>query len=371
MKAKRHPERGSKKLKILDRYIGIPLVCILGLFHKKAGGRPSTMKRVALLKTAGIGDTIILSGVIRDMRRKLPDAEVTLVCGKNNYETAGLIREVDNIVRLDIKNIVESIRSVRRLGEFDAWLDFGPWPRYNAVVSFFALARYKVGFKTKGQHRHYVYDTAVDHADHVPDFHELENYRNIVKEIGIACESLPRVEIDTKDMQIANDRVAIHIYPGGSRSYLKEWPEGHWIDLMNWFIGRRFNICLTGGIEDADGLERIRGRVENPDSVSIAAGKYSLKETASLLAASRLVIGTDTGTMHLASALGCDTISIHGPTSPERWGALGEKSRRIKTGCACAPCIDFGFDSRCRDNRCMQGIPSEAVIEECRKILSD
>lgn len=366
---KKHPERGSWKLKFIDRYVGIPMVYVLGLCRGRRREKPASIKRIALLKTAGIGDTIILSGAIRDIRKQLPDAKITLVCGRNNLETAELIRGIDTIVALNIGNIFECIGKIRRLGYFDAWLDFGPWPRFNGIISHFAPARYKVGFRTRGQYRHYVYDKFVDHIDHVPNFHELMNYRNIIREIGVAGESLPQIEVENGDVRGADRRIAIHIFPGGSRSYLKEWPQAYWIGLINRLTDKNYDLFLTGGDNDVEGLEKIRREVKDPDRVSIVAGKYSLRETASLLKASRLVISVDTGTMHLASAMNCNLISIHGPTSPERWGPLGSNSTPIKTGLACAPCIDFGFDSDCGDNVCMHSITPDTVIDECKKII--
>jgi len=370
MTVKKHPERGSRKLKFIDRYVGIPLVYVLGLFRGRSRKKPTSIKRIALLKTAGIGDTVILSGAIRNIRRQVPEAGITLVCGKNNFETAELIPEIDSIVQLNIANIFECIRIVRELGHFDAWLDFGPWPRFNSLISFFALARYKVGFRTKGQYRHYVYDKFVDHVDHVPDFHELMNYRNIIREIGVSGESLPRISVGSADMKVKNDRIAIHIFPGGSRSYLKEWPRSHWIELMNRFTDKNYNLFLTGGINDVEGLEEIKRKAEDPERITITAGKHSLRETALLLKTSKLVVSVDTGTIHLASALGCKLVSIHGPTSPGRWGPLDENSRPVKTDRPCAPCIDLGFDSDCRDNVCMRGIMPESVLEKCREFIS-
>lgn len=350
--------------------MGIPAVWILGIFHRKKDTPPTEFKRIALLKTAGIGDTIILSGVIADIRNTFPDYEITLICGQNNYEISMMIGGVDNVVNLKISNFIKSIKRVRSLGHFDAWLDFGPWPRFNSIITHFADAAYKVGFKTTGQYRHYIYDKPVAHIDHVPNHHELLNYRNIVREIGVINSSLPSISLDAPIEKVESHRVAVHIFPGGSRSHLKEWPTENWIKLLDWFTDGNYDVYLTGGKGDVEGLKQIRDRTRNPERISIVAGKYSLKETAQLLRTSKLVISVDTGIMHLASALDCNLISLHGPTSLDRWGPLSKKAIPIKGTCECSPCIDFGFDSNCRDNKCMRSIEPDLVIKKCREVLA-
>jgi heptosyltransferase III len=67
--------------------------------------------------------------------------------------------------------------------------------------------------------------------------------------------------------------------------------------------------------------------------------------------------------MHLAAALGCPVISLHGPTSPQRWGAIGETIVSITPRYPYAPCIHLGFESQCRKNFCMQAITVDQVLE--------
>jgi ADP-heptose:LPS heptosyltransferase len=50
----------------------------------------------------------------------------------------------------------------------------------------------------------------------------------------------------------------------------------------------------------------------------------SLAHDAVIMAHATAVVGNDTGTSHLAAALGLPTIVIFGPTDPTRWAPLGQ-----------------------------------------------
>ena len=366
MRNKYSDERGNKVLKFLDRYFGIPIIFTLGFFRKKRR-KPQLIKRIALLKTAAIGDTVLLSAVMRDIKENLPDAEITFFTGSSNYEIAKIIAEAFTdvkVIKLLVRNPLKAISIVRQY-KFDVWLDFGPWPRLNALFSYFANAEFKVGFKTKNQYRHYIYDVAVDHSNKV---HEVFNYKRIVKQIGVIGNNLPRIDVDYNTEKDEN-LVVIHMFPGGSKSYLKEWPKIYWIQLIDYLAKKGYFIVLTGSKVDKDRAWYIYNQCKKKDSIKVVAGKLSLKDMVLLLQKSSLVISVNTGIMHLASALDCNLVALHGPTSCKRWGPLNKNSIAIQSPLECSPCLNLGFEYGCNDNKCMRAISVDAVIEAAKKFL--
>ncbi len=339
-------ERGNKKLRLLDRYLGIPLIFCLGLFRKKQK-KPKIIQSIALLKTSGIGDTVILSAIVRDLKAALPNREITLFTGKLNYEMGKLIKGC-HVVSLPISKPFAAIQMVRQK-QFDLWVDFGPWSRINALFTFFSLSRYKLGFKTAGQYRHYIYDQFVNHSK---ELHEINNYRALIKAIGVQKHGFPHIDIEKQVPK--KRRVALHLFPGGSRAELKMWPLENWMDLIDRLLNDGYEIVLTGGKND-------RLDIDKPGILN-KAGKLSLKETATYLTTCEHVISIDTGIMHLAAAIGCHVISLHGPTSEKRWGAVGENVTVIKPTYEYTPCINFGYESTCKTNTCMKSITVDRVI---------
>jgi len=363
---RRHPERGSRVLKYFDRYAGIPLVCFLGLFRSRRTPDPAgEPRRIGLLQTAAIGDTVLSSAIVANLKHVFPDAHLTFFTGSSNYEISCLIPQIDSVVRLPVASPLEAIRTIRKAGTFDVWIDFGPWPRLNAVLTFFAHAGMKIGFKTAGQHRHSVYDRIALHSE---ETHELENYRMLLRSAGIPVDA-SHPELLRGKVQVVPNRIVAHLFPGGSRSYLKEWPEDRWAGLLDILASKGMEIVLTGALVDRERVLQVRELMTNRNAVQVVAGEQDMKAVVQMLQSSRLVISVDTGIMHIASALGADLISLHGPTSPDRWGPLNRNAVAIRGAAGCRPCISLGFDSDCDEPRCMQGITVDEVLAAVDNML--
>lgn len=344
--------RGSALLRGLDRLFGIPIVMALGLFKRKkkwpSGFKPS---KIAILNTAAIGDTILLSGIIADLQEAFKTAELVFFCGPSNYSAAQLIPGI-RVVRLPVTNPWRSI-SLLRQAAFDLWIDCGQWPRINAIFTYFAKAGHTVGFRTKGQYRHFIYDQTALH-EYV---HELQNYRKLLKLVGVEPQSPPKIAAPAVQ---SSDFLVIHMFPGGSRAELKKWPEAHWIALINALTAKKGQVALTGAKADEEACERIKKQCNDPDRVAIYAGKKTLLETASLLKQSRGVVSVDTGIMHLAAAMGCPTVALHGPTSPERWGGVGPKVVAVLPKRNYNPFLHLGFEKG--EDASMKEIEVEQVL---------
>ena len=143
-------ERNNIWRKHLDKWIGCPLLFLLGLFHRKRERKLLNEKAVlniVLIKTAAIGDTIILSAMVDEIKQQYPKSRITLICSKNNLAMVQLLRGVDNIFTFWMERPFHSLMQLHTLGRFDLLLDFGPWPRINGVISWMIRADYKVGFK--------------------------------------------------------------------------------------------------------------------------------------------------------------------------------------------------------------------------------
>jgi ADP-heptose:LPS heptosyltransferase len=366
IKGNRHPERGNRVLKIADYFAGIPLVFITGLFRRKRPcPPPGELQKAAFLQTAAIGDTVLSSAIVRAFKKSCPRAHITFFTGASNYEAALLISGIDRLVKLPIKNPLRALKEIRNSGPFDVWIDFGPWPRLNVLFTAFSKAAFTVGFKTPGQHRHYAYDAAVEHSSQV---HELENYRSLLRRTGIGdAASLPLLNLAASSLK--KNQIVVHMFPGGSKSSLKEWPALRWIALIDELAGRGYAIVLTGAPVDRERALALKELVRRPERVHVAAGSQTLKEAAELISISQLTISVDTGIMHLASALGAGVLSLHGPTSPKRWGPLNSNSIALHSSIHCSPCLSLGFESACGDPQCMAELSVEEAVAAVDRIL--
>lgn len=372
-------ERGNNLMKFCDRYLGIPIVFMLGLIRQKKKFDKNLLKqkdlRFLVLKTAAIGDTIVLSAVIRELKARFPSAKITLICSKSNYSAVKLIKEIDNIAIFEMSHPLKSLRVISKLPEHDLLFDFSPWDKIDAVIAYFSRTKFRIGFRRRKMSRHYIYDIAVEHQDSV---HEIENYRNLLRSVNIQPTGLiPEISITMEKFPFINNLLArnqpniiLHPFPGGIKKEFKEWPLDNWVKLGQKLIEENYKVFVSGGKEDFEQADYIREQIEkNGKQCSVLAGKYSLEETAAILKRSSLLVTVNTGIMHLGAAVGAKVIALHGPTSPKRWGPLCKNAVIVAPKLKCAPCLSLGFEYACKQGGCMESIEIEWVFDECNSYL--
>ena len=361
--------RSGRLAKRLDWYLGIPLVFLLGMLRRKQT-RPDSIRRIGVLKTAGIGDAVLLTGPLLDLRKRYPHAEIILFLGVDNYHVAPLVPEGIEVIKLPVKKPLASARIIRRF-DFDLFLDCGPWPRINALYAAISRSRYKIGFMRREQYRHYAFDETVGHSF---DVHEVENYRNLLRALGIEAGSAPALRLPmgaSAGVPPVNleRSIVFHPWPGGSARVQKMWPEARWIELGCVLRDQGLGILITGAGADgeaSDDLVRML-RSHGCEARSLA-GKLSLAENASVLRNARAVVSVDTGIMHVASVLGSRVVSLHGPTVPTRWGAVGPLTIPVTPDVEGGGYINLGFEVPRDRPPCMEGITVTAVREALEKL---
>ena len=116
---------------------------------------------------------------------------------------------------------------------------------------------------------------------------------------------------------------------------------------------------LTGSASDREITGAIRQKAGGGEDILDLAGRTNLRELAALLSLSPVVVCTDTGVMHLASAMGARVAALFGPTAPWRTGPYGSGHRVLRLGLECSPC----FRRQCPEPRCLTELEPGKVIE--------
>jgi len=114
------------------------------------------------------------------------------------------------------------------------------------------------------------------------------------------------------------DRPFVAFFHGTSRLE-KLWPDAHWRRLIEMFAASGFSVILPWG-SDAEHARSERLAAGVPDARVPPSPRQSLPALAVLLARAELVIGVDTGLVHLAAALGTPTVSLFVATDPRSCG---------------------------------------------------
>jgi heptosyltransferase-1 len=123
----------------------------------------------------------------------------------------------------------------------------------------------------------------------------------------------------------------------------KEWPAERFRDLAQ-RLGSK--ALVVWGPGERDKAEAIGAEL---------APATKLRELARVLRDASIVIGADTGPLHLAAALGTRVVGLYGPTNPARNGPYGQIANCVETFTSTKSMRDIGVDN---------------VMQEIEKVLA-
>ena len=164
-------------------------------------------------------------------------------------------------------------------------------------------------------------------------------------------------------------RVALH--PGVSDfGAIKRWaPERYGALAQRLHQGCGADVLVTWGPGDRPLAEAVAAASDG--AARVAPETRSILELAALLAAGDLVVGSDTGPVHLAAALGVPVVGLYGPKDPAvyaPWDArTGGAAATVWKNVHCSPCTL----RRCNNVICMPAIQVEDVEAAARRILAE
>jgi heptosyltransferase-2/heptosyltransferase-3 len=163
-------------------------------------------------------------------------------------------------------------------------------------------------------------------------------------------------------------RVAIH--PGAGAA-VKQWPVEHWAAVATGLhTARGARMVLTGGPAERNLTEAIAARL--PFDVLNLAGQTSIGQLAAVYRDCDLVLGSDSGPLHLAVATGTATVHLYGPVPASKFGPWGDPSRNVVlvSPFVCVPCdrLDWPLDALPLHS-CMAAIQPQRVIDAALRLL--
>lgn len=169
----------------------------------------------------------------------------------------------------------------------------------------------------------------------------------------------------SKFLSLDNNKQWNTILIPGTTWTSKIWPEEKWVELAKTlYKERNCHLILIGSKSEIASNERIEGALKeaNIPLVNLTA-TTSLTDLIYLFRESQLVIGADTGPLHLAAATKRPyVIGIYGSTPVLRNGPFGSKCHSVSLKLDCQPC----FQTVCPlgTKACLEDLESKNVYEE-------
>lgn len=353
------------------------------------------LERILVFRIGHLGDNLVALPAYWAIRKALPDAHLCLLSNADSqnphYISASSVIPKTGLFDSylsyptsisSFERLLRSIELIRklRLGRFDA--AFYLMPRIRSIkqierdLSFFRLAGIRRVFGADHLRNKILPRRAGGGT--LPVESEAQYLLDCVAESGIDTRQYEVLE----PLQLTNEEIAraeqfisdnfgegkspnlIAVAPG-SKWESKVWPEDNFEEVIKKLV-QDFKVqpIVFGGTEDIEKAQRL---VAKWATGAIAAGKLNVRESAAALARCRLYIGNDTGTMHLAAAVGTPCVAIFAAVDyPGRWYPLGEEHRVFRKsveceGCQSAKCFNQGL--------CLSLIGPDEVYEAAGEIL--
>ncbi|MFA5255575.1 MAG: lipopolysaccharide heptosyltransferase II [Candidatus Omnitrophota bacterium] len=353
------------------------------------------MEKYLIINPFGIGDALFATPVIRALKNRYPGCFIGYWCNervgdllKNNPKIA----KVFSLSRGDIKRIYKDsylkrltalfkLISEIRKEKFDAAFDLSLDSRYG-LWSLLAGIKKRVGLDYKNRCRFLTDKICLNGSS---GRHVIEYNLDVLKLINVEPEGKsPELVISEEDRGMARNilkkygvvasDILVGMAPGGGASWgrdaiYKQWPVEKFAEVAIKAakeLGAK--VVLLGSAEERPLAEV----VEKMGQFIDLTGKLSLNELTAVISELKLLICNDGGLLHMAVALGVNTVSMFGPVDERIYGPYPPSERHIviKKDLSCRPCYkDFRFAGCSNNRRCLKDITVEEVFEKVKSLL--
>lgn len=339
-------------------------------------------RRILLLKPCCIGDVIMATALLAALRRAYPDAHITWGVGTHSTPAIAQHPLLDDLLPTGpAANPARSLRGLWRLarqlraGRFDLAVVPVRSPLIGLAVWLAGIPT-RAGLDSAGRGLFYNVRAAVDPA---APRHEADIYLDVARALGLdvsACwANVPTTaaQIAALDVEDAASLIVVHV-GGGQNPGMIMAEKRPPLPLLAEVAGRAAKqtgcrIALLGGPGDQQRAEALREALTSHDPLMLI-NALDFASIAALGAVARLVIGPDTGLVHLMAAAGAPTVMIFGPSDPRRYAPF------VPPGRAAAPWRPFEMPAGgvaggvpVGWNWAEHGVSAKEVWEETKRLL--
>jgi len=337
-------------------------------------------QRFLIVRLSSIGDIVHALPAAGALAETFPQAEIHWVVERRHALLLQGNPHLQHIVVLDTlewrnrlttsatwQEIRNGVSDLRRTS-YDAALDFqGLWK--SAVVAWLSRARERIGFAKRWLREPSAGVLYTQRVSPPEGVHVVKENLALVERLGARTQSwqfpLPRNAEDDayvgKELATLNSGKFIIVNPGGGWPS-KCWSPENYAALIRHLAGaRRDQILLTGSPSEEP---LIAGILQSAGALCARYFPTTLVQFIALARRARLFIGTDTGPLHLAAAVGTPIVGIYGPTDPVRNGPFAADDVALSNR---GP---ITYTRRTRDPAYLAGVSIESVVAAVEKRLA-
>jgi len=360
----------------------------------------SDPKSILIVKIDNIGDFVLLSATLRELRKNVPNAWITIVIGPDTENIAEKCPYVDEVLPYEYEDKsmfynIKRIFSAFVFSKNNLWsrkFDLAIIPRWDidyhnaSHISYFSGSKMRVGYSENVTDRKKKSNKNYDKFLTNPIYssssaHEVQKNLDIIKNLNFKVEydglelwddsediCFAKRIIDNIENPYKSNSIALGV---GGLEEKRIWSADKFIDLCNYLLdNHEVKLILLGSEKDKQIASIITKSIRN--YIIDLTGKTTLREVFSVLKRCSLFIGNDNGLIHIASAAGIPVIEISchpldgnadHDNSPKRFGPWGVNHSIVQPHNSIYPC-----ENECKQftSHCINLI----TVDELKKEIS-
>lgn len=299
------------------------------------------LRSVLVIQTAFLGDVILATPVISELKRLYPDVKIDILVKKGNESLLANNPYVREVLVLDkSKSKISEIWRLTKLFKkrsYDLTLNLHRFGS-SGLIAGFSGAKDIYGFDKNPFA--FLYSKRFKH-EIGNGTHEVTRNLSLLSDFGadsLCRPSLFPSEVDKNSVAQFTNEKFVCLAPA-SVWFTKQLPEEKWVELINSFPPA-LKIYLVGGKADDVLCQSIIDKLGREGQAQNLAGQLTLLQTAALFSKSEHVYVNDSGPLHIASAMNVPTTAFFCSTVPDfGFGPLAETSEiKQVENLECRPC---------------------------------
>ncbi len=384
-----------KLMRVVDKHVG-SLVCrIIGFFlwvfgrHVRRTDHPTppepgSVREILVIKFLGMGSILQATPLFQALKRRYPQARITLLTFFANRGLAEFEIGVDDFVMVNPTRprrfAGSTIRSLWKLRKkrFDIVINLEFYATFGTLYTLMLKKRFAMAFGGFAPYRDKFFHDFVSYDN---TRHVQEKFLAFARRLGYDGPTPPLASLHADrpahvvaelerrlGFELARDdyRILVNINTGEMAPH-RRWPADHFRTVVEELSRQDGVRCLLiGGPGDREYVDRFQASLSRPEAVVNLAGRASLTELIALMEISNLYLGNDSGPLHFAVCAGLPVLALFGPESPEVYGPPATSRNTVLYRAEpCGPCLNIYTDknSKCQDNICLRRIEPSQVLD--------
>lgn len=354
--------------------------------------------KILYFQTAFLGDLFLSIPSLKYLKENYPGHELHLYCRKPFADLFVKLGLVDKAFEVNKNNKKEfsHIFSEMKSNKYD--YIFTPHPSFrSAWMSFNLKAKRTIGYKLNWYS--YLFKKQIKRNLKLPEAarqlalvdSELNKHQSQLEKwphrlqalavnktfLDLGEDKIPSwVSLNiTKEVNSWQSKQSIEIEKGlvlmapGSVWETKKWSKESFINLGLLLSKAGYKVGVMGAPNESELCAEVSSEI--PGSVDVSG--QNLLPTLSMMSQARLVIGNDSGSIHMAASVNVPVVSVFGPTAPELgYRPWVQPMAIVQKDLSCRPCGKHG-SNQCPigTHECMKSVSAAEVFKACMKLLAE